>query len=81
MKSLCKKLGSIVVFAAGILFTLLGVAGLFLPISPGFVLILLGLWVIGRVYKHPLLERILAYVKRKTSNITKHQSEMKTGGP
>jgi uncharacterized protein YqgC (DUF456 family) len=79
LKELKKKIISIGTLSAGILLTLVGLAGLVLPIIPGFVLILVGLWMIGRVYKHPLLERLLAYVKRQISNITKKDSERKTG--
>lgn len=79
MKELKKKIISIGTLSAGILLTLVGIVGLVLPIIPGFVLILVGLWMIGRVYKHPLLERILAYVKRQITNITKQDSERKTG--
>lgn len=71
MRTLCKKLGSIFVLAAGILLTLLGVAGLFLPIIPGFVLILVGMWIISKVYKSPLLDKIVEFVKRKRERITK----------
>lgn len=79
MKELKTKIISIGTLSAGMLLTMVGLAGLVLPIIPGFVLIIIGLWMIGRVYKHPLLERILAYVKRHTSNITKQDSERKTG--
>ena len=71
MRTLCKKLGSIFVLTAGILLTLLGVAGLFLPIIPGFFLILVGVWMIGKVYKHPLLDRIIKFAERQKKRITK----------
>jgi len=71
MRTLCKKLGSIFVLAAGILLTLLGVAGLFLPIIPGFVLILIGMWMINKVYTSPLLDKIAEFVKRKRERKTK----------
>ncbi len=71
VRTLCKKLGSIFVLAVGILLTLLGVAGLFLPIIPGFVLILVGVWMIGKVYKSPLLDRILVFAQRQRERMTK----------
>lgn len=70
---------SIGTLLTGIIPTLVGLAGLVLPIIPGSVLILAGLWMIGRVTKHPFLEQIQAYVKQHASNITKKDSERMTG--
>ena len=71
IRTLWKKLGSVFVLVAGILLTLLGVAGLFLPIIPGFVLIFVGVWMIDEVYQHPLLDRIIKYAERQKERITK----------
>jgi uncharacterized protein YqgC (DUF456 family) len=65
MKVLTQKIISIAVFAGGIITVIVGVAGLFLPIIPGFVLILAGLWMIRKVYKNPRLERLIEIVKQK----------------
>lgn len=73
-----KRIGSLLILSAGILLLLLGMAGLVLPIIPGFALILLGLWMISKVYQSPLLERILEYVKRKKDSIIKEYSERRT---
>ena len=59
------------ILLAGILLTLVGLAGLFLPIIPGFLLIFVGLWMIGKVYKHPLLERVLHFARQKRDGIIK----------
>jgi uncharacterized protein YqgC (DUF456 family) len=71
MKNLRQKIVSVGILLAGILLTVIGLAGLFLPIIPGFLLIFLGLWTIGKVYKHPHLDRLLDYVKRKKDGILK----------
>ncbi len=76
--SMRKRIGSLLILSAGILLLLLGMAGLVLPIIPGFALILLGLWMISKVYQSPLLERILEYVKRKKDSIIKEYSERRT---
>lgn len=38
----------IILIIAGVLFILIGIAGLFLPIIPGLILIVLGLIVLGK---------------------------------
>jgi len=69
MTRLRQKAASVAILLAGILLTLIGVAGLFLPIIPGFLLIFLGLWMIGRVHKNPLLERVLHFARRKWDGV------------
>jgi len=73
-----KRIGSLLILSAGILLLLLGMAGLVLPIIPGFALILLGLWMIRKVHRSPLLERILEFLKRKKGRLTKRYSERRT---
>jgi uncharacterized protein YqgC (DUF456 family) len=71
MKELKRKVISIVILSAGILLTLVGLAGLFLPILPGFVLILAGLWMINKVYRNPWLDRIHGIVRQKRERVVK----------
>ena len=71
MNEVKKRIASVGMLAAGIILTLVGLAGLVLPIIPGVVLILIGLWMISKVYKSPLLEKILETVKQKRERAMK----------
>jgi len=60
------------------LLVLLGVVGLFLPIIPGLLLILIGGWMISKIYNSPLLMKILEFTKRKKDAINREHPEKRT---
>lgn len=76
MRELKRKVICVAVLSAGMLVTLVGVAGLFLPILPGFVLILAGLYMIGKVYHLPWLDKIVRIVRQK---IARHENNTHEG--
>ncbi len=59
------RVGGWVSFLAGVLLTLLGILGLFLPIVPGILFILAGLALMGEKRVH---KKILSWLKNKQSN-------------